>query len=60
MELINISGYNKYSYEKSLIELFQNLGYSHYYGPEIDGDHKNPLFIANLGNIYSINSDLVI
>ncbi|WP_296883005.1 type I restriction endonuclease subunit R [uncultured Methanobrevibacter sp.] len=55
--MINISGYNEDSYEKSLIELFQNLGYSHYYGPEIERDYKNPLFMADLENIYSINSD---
>lgn len=54
MELVKI--YNEDSYEKSLIELFQNLGYSHYYGPDIDRDYKNPLFMRDLENLYSINS----
>lgn len=31
-------------YENSLIELFQNLGYQHVYGPELDRDYNNPLY----------------
>ena len=48
--------YTEDSYEKSLIELFQNLGYNYHYGPDIERDYKNPLFIVDLENLYSINS----
>ena len=48
--------YTEDSYEQSLIELFQDLGYNYYYGPDIDRDYKNPLFLLDLENIYSINS----
>ncbi|SEK93583.1 type I restriction enzyme, R subunit [Methanobrevibacter gottschalkii] len=55
MELIKISVYNENSYEQSIIELFQNLGYNHYYGSNIDRDYKNPLFELDLENLYNIN-----
>lgn len=50
--------YNEDSYEKSLIELFQNLGYTHYYGPDIERDYKNPLFMEDLDILFNINSSL--
>ena len=50
--------YNEDSYEQSIIELFQNLGYTHYYGPDIERDYKNPLFKLDLENLYSINNAL--
>ena len=56
MELVKI--YNEDSYEKSIIELFQNLGYNHYYGPNIDRNYKNPLFKSDLENLYRINKSL--
>lgn len=40
------------------MELFQSLGYSNYYGPDIDREHKNPLFVHDLDNLYSINKSL--
>jgi Type I site-specific restriction-modification system, R (restriction) subunit and related helicases len=58
MELVNILVYNEEAYENALIELFQNLGYSHYYGPDVDRDHKNPLFKQDLENLYRINRSL--
>ena len=30
------------NFENSIIELFENLGYSHLYGPEVDRDTSNP------------------
>ncbi len=54
MELVKI--YNEDSYEQSIIELFQNLGYNYYYGPDIERDYKSPLFKLDLENLYSINS----
>lgn len=35
-ELVCISFYNEEAYEKSLMELFQNLGYNAFYGPDIE------------------------
>lgn len=58
MELINISIFNEDSYEQSIIELFQNLGYDYYYGPDIERDYKNPLFKQDLDNLYNINKTL--
>ena len=37
-------GFIEEDYEKSLIELFQNMGYQHVYGPDIERDYKNPLY----------------
>ncbi len=31
-------------YENSIIELFQNMGYQHTYGPDIERDFYNPLY----------------
>ncbi|WP_295589667.1 type I restriction endonuclease subunit R [uncultured Methanobrevibacter sp.] len=56
--MVNISFYNEEAYENALIELFQNLGYNHYYGPDVDRDYKNPLFINDLENLYMINRSL--
>jgi len=36
------------SYENALISLFENLGYSHLYGPDIDRDYRVPFFEAQL------------
>ena len=53
-----ISFYNEDTYEKSLIELFQNLGYMYYYGPDIERDYKNPLYMDDLNALYQINNKL--
>ena len=47
--------YNEDMYEKSILELFQELGYAHYVGYDIERDYKNPLFVEDLENIYLIN-----
>ena len=31
-------------YENSIIELFENMGYRHVYGPDIDRDFYSPLY----------------
>ena len=36
--------YNEADYERSIIELFQNMGYQHVYGPDVDRDYKSPLY----------------
>lgn len=56
--MVKILVYNEDAYEKSLIELFQNLGYQHYYGPDIDRNHKNPLYLEDLNRLYDINNHL--
>ena len=38
--------YSEESYENSIIQLFEELGYIHKYGPEVDHDYKSPLFDA--------------
>lgn len=57
-ELVCISFYNEEAYEKSLMELFQNLGYNSFYGPNIERDYKNPLYMDDLEILYNINNHL--
>lgn len=49
--------YTEQSYENSVIELFQHLGYTHVYGPDIDNrDFYSPLYLDILeDSIYRIN-----
>ena len=37
------TAFTEADYENSIIELFQNMGYQHIYGPEIERDFKSPL-----------------
>ena len=39
-----MSDYNEEAYENALIELFQNMGWEHVYGPDIDRDWHSPLY----------------
>jgi len=43
--VILISNFNEDSYEQGLIELFQNLGYYHYVGYDIERNHKSFVFL---------------
>ena len=36
--------YNEVAYENALIELFQNMGWEHVYGPEVERDWHSPLY----------------
>jgi len=36
--------YNEEAYENALIELFQNMGWEHVYGPDIERDWHSPLY----------------
>ncbi len=38
------SFYTEADYENSIIELFQNMGYRHVYGPDVDRDFNSPLY----------------
>ncbi len=39
-----MSSYTEDSYENALIELFQNMGWVHVYGPDIERDFYSPLY----------------
>ncbi len=54
-----MSGFIEASYEKSIIELFQNMGYQYYYGVDVARNYYSPLFDAVLeDSIRRINSKL--
>ena len=42
--------YNEEAYENALIELFQNMGWEHVYGPDVDRDCHSPLYDSVLEN----------
>ena len=47
------------SYENSIIELFQGMGYSHVYGPDVERDYTSPLYEEVLvDSLYRINPKL--
>ena len=51
-----MSDYNEEAYENALIELFQNMGWEHVYGPEIERDWHSPLYDTVLeDSIHRIN-----
>lgn len=51
--------FNEASYENSIIELFENLGYTHIYGPDVDRDIHSPLMDDQLNDsLETINPDL--
>lgn len=53
------SAYTESSYENSIIELFEDLGYSHVYGPEVSRDVKDPLMADELRScLETINPEL--
>ena len=37
--------YTEASYENAIIQLFEEMGYTHAYGPEIDRDYKTLLYM---------------
>lgn len=52
-------GYTEADYENSIIELFQNMGYRHIYGPDIERDFTNPLYETELIEaLYRLNPNL--
>lgn len=51
--------YTEANYEDSIIELFQNMGYSHVYAPDIERDFRSPLYEEILiESLYRLNKDL--
>ena len=55
-----MQGLTEAAYENSVIELFQHLGYTHVYGPDIDNrDFNSPLYLDILeDSIYRINPNV--
>lgn len=54
-----MSGFNESSYENSIVELLENLGYTHLYGPDVKRDTRNPLYEEQLrSSLESINPKL--
>lgn len=55
-----MQGLTEASYENSVIELFQHLGYTHVYGPDVDNrDFNSPLYLDILeDSIYRINPNV--
>ena len=48
--------YNEEAYEKALIELFQNMGWEHVYGPNVERNWHSPLFDSVLeDSIHRLN-----
>lgn len=51
--------FNEASYENSIIELLENLGYAHVYGPDVPRDYHDPLMAEELRNaLERINLDI--
>lgn len=54
-----MSIFNEASYENSIIELFENLGYIHLYGPDVDRNIRSPLMEEQLyDSLEAINPNL--
>ncbi len=55
-----MQGLTEAAYENSVIELFQHLGYTHVYGPDIDSrDFNSPLYLDILeDSIFRINPNV--
>ena len=48
--------YTEADYENSIIELFQNMGYQHVYGPGVERDFTSPLYEDELQTaLYRLN-----
>lgn len=51
--------YTEADYENTIIELFENMGWRHVYGPDLDRDYKDPLYEEELDDaIRRINPDM--
>lgn len=46
--------YTEADYENSVIELFEGMGYTHIYGPDIERDYHSPLYDDILENYMSL------
>ena len=54
--MVSIPFYDEDAYEKTVLGILKDLGYTYYNGYEVDRDYHNPLFVNDLDNIYAINA----
>ena len=48
------------SYEESIIELFEGMDYRYVYGPELERDYMNPLYVEDFeDSIYRITREKI-
>ena len=51
--------YTEADYENTIIELFENMGWRHVYGPDIERNYKDPLYEEKLDDaIHRINPEM--
>ena len=51
--------YTEADYEKAIIQLFEEMGYTHIYGPDIEREYKIPLYMDELtAALYRLNPKL--
>lgn len=51
--------YTEADYENTIIELFENMGWRHIYGPDIERDYKDPIYEEELDDaIHRINPEM--
>ena len=51
--------YTEADYENTIIELFDNMGWRHVYGPDVERDYKDPLYEEQLDDaIHRINPEM--
>lgn len=51
--------YTEADYEDTLVELFENMGWHHVYGPDVERDYRDPLLEDELDQaIHRINPDM--
>ena len=51
--------YTESDYEKTIIQLSEEMGYTHAYGPAIDRDYRIPLYMVELtAALYRLNPTL--
>ncbi len=53
------TAYTEADYENSIIEVFEGMGYTHVYGPDVERDFRSPLYDAVLeDSLARLNPDL--
>lgn len=53
------TSFKEANYEQSIIELFEKMGYTHVYGPQVDRDFHEPLMLGELRYaLEKVNSNL--
>ena len=51
--------YTEADYENTIIELFEDMGWRHVYGPDVERDYEDPLYEEQLDDaIHRINPEM--